>query len=355
MTALASFFQNFFDNKARYFLGFIIVLSFFSCSSIKDSIDIGGETMGTTFSIKIVSQKNILLNPSQIRSGIDSILYSVNSQMSTYVPNSEISLFNSSPVNSAINISNEFSFVIARSIYWTNLSAGAFDITVLPLVLLWKEGKKDREYKDSWQPPTDLEITLEMIKVGSKKINLKKNTLKKSFAGQKLDVNAIAKGWGVDQIFNYIKELGYKNFMIEIGGEIRALGKNISNDYWMIGIDRPSTNTVPGQELFGIIPIKNQAMATSGNYRNFYEFNGKLYSHIVDPRTGRAIETNTSSVTVIGPKCVDADALATALSAMSLLQGKQLVEGLKDFEAIWIIRKENNFEIELSTGMPKLY
>tara|TARA_B110000438_G_scaffold71654_1_gene71864 strand:+ start:2884 stop:3951 length:1068 start_codon:yes stop_codon:yes gene_type:complete len=343
--------------KARLLLGFYFIL-LFGCNRSLPLVNLSGNAWGTTYSIKIISDKNISHNISEIKLGIDSIIVDIDNQMSTYKINSEISLFNNLPKNGAINISHGFSEVIKRSIYWSEVTLGSFDITIFPAVINWRQGKKDREYNDIWEPPTDLDIIMEMEKIGYDKIKLSDNTLKKSITGQMIDVNAIAKGWGVDQIFDYLKFNGYSRFMVEVGGEIRVLGLNNKGKKWEIGIDKPIRGNNPGENIIGeVARLKDQAMATSGNYRNYYEFDGNKYSHIIDPRNGKSIFSDISSVTVVAPNCLDADVLATALNVLSYDEGLQLINSLVGYEALWIIDVgyNNNFKVEYSSGMPVIW
>ena len=209
----------------------------------------------------------------------------------------------------------------------------------------------DREYKEKWEPPSDLDIIVAKDKVGFNEIKLSQNSLIKAFKGQQIDVNAIAKGWGVDHLFSLVESFGYTNFMVEIGGEVRVSGKNIQNKPWQIGIDYPLTNTVPGEKIIGVVSLVDRSMATSGNYRNFYEFDKKKYSHILDPRTGYPIDSNIASVTVVAPLCMDADAIATALSVMSLESGKVMVEENEGIEAFWVLSENEKFRTVKSAGM----
>ena len=333
-------------------LGFCFIL-IFGCNRELPIVSFSGSAWGTTYSIKIVSDQHIAIEASEIKSGIDSIILDIDNQMSTYKVNSEISLFNSLSKNGAINISNGFSEVIKRSIYWSEITSGSFDITVFPAVINWREGKKDREYQGIWEPPTDLDIIIEMNKIGYEKIKLSGRTLIKTVKGQMIDVNAIAKGWGVDKIFDYLERNGIARFMVEVGGEIKVLGLNNKGQKWKIGIDKPIDGNNPGEKIIRVAELNDQAMATSGNYRNFLEFNGKKYSHIIDPRNGKSIFSNISSVSVVAPNCLDADVLATALNVLSYEDGLNLIESLKGYEALWIVDiGENNFEVKISSGMP---
>jgi len=333
-------------------LGFLFIAWFLGCSQPKQYIEIHGKTMGTSYSIRIVPSIDLQINKEEIQFGLDSLLTEIDRQMSTYRLDSEISIFNSLNKNEAIHISDEFAIVLKRAIYWGEITKGAFDVSVLPSILLWRKGKPDREYPDQWEPPTDLESVMEMVKVDFKKINLNRNNLIKSFLDQMIDLNAIAKGWGVDQLFEYMRDAGMKNFMVEIGGEVRTIGKNNKGSHWKIGIDKPMIGTVPGEQIYSVVSISNQAMATSGNYRNFKEYENVPYSHIINPRTGRPTQSNIASVTVVAPNCMDADALATALNVMEVEEGLELVESLDGFEAFWIIKENEELRSVPSSGMP---
>ncbi|MGY8780869.1 MAG: FAD:protein FMN transferase [Fidelibacterota bacterium] len=339
-------------HKTQLLLGFCFLIYFYACERQSPLVEFSGNSWGTTYTIKIVTEESSSFDFSRLKIGIDSIFISIDNQMSTYKVNSEISLFNMLPKDGAINISSGFVNVIQRSIYWSGITSGAFDITVFPAVLNWREGRKDREYKEIWAPPTDLDVIMEMEKIGYDKLNLNGNTLIKRIKGQMIDVNAIAKGWGVDQIFRYLKFEGFLSFMVEIGGEVRTIGKNNIGKNWRIGIDKPIEGQRPGESIYKVISLKNKSMATSGNYRDFYEYEGLQYSHIIDPTSGKTIQNNILSVTVTAPNCLDADVLATALNVMSFTQGLKLIESLKGYEALWIIKEDESFKSVASSGMP---
>ncbi len=335
--------------QARLLLGFLVFSGFLACYGPDLYVEFSGHTMGTTYFIRIVPQRDIPLNYTLVQSDLDSILSEIDKQMSTYRLDSEITKFNESNVGEITIISNEFASVLRRSMYWGKATRGALDITVMPAVLVWRYGSRG----DHWIPPTADQIQSAMKKVGYENIDLVNLNLQKSIPGQMIDLNAIAKGWGVDQLFKYFKNKGILSMMVEIGGEVRTTGKNIKGKEWQIGIDTPLMSSRPGQNIFAVIAVANKGMATSGNYRKFFKFEGTQYSHIVDPRTGNALQSNISSVTVLGPTCMDADALATALNVMTVEEGLNLVERLKDFEAFWIIKEgEGQFKSVASLGMP---
>ena len=157
----------------------------------------------------------------------------------------------------------------------------------------------------------------------------------------KIDLNAIAKGYGVDVVFELLQSLGYTDILVEIGGEVRCAGLNGEGEYWKIGIDKPILDVLPGKELQTIIPLDNQALATSGDYRNYFEYNGEIFSHMIDPITGYPTKNNVASVSVTAPNCTTADALATALMVIGL-DGIKLINLMEEVEAMLIIRTDNN-------------
>jgi thiamine biosynthesis lipoprotein len=157
----------------------------------------------------------------------------------------------------------------------------------------------------------------------------------------KLDVNAIGKGYGVDLVFEWILENGFKNIFVEIGGEVRCSGKNQDGLLWQVGLIDPKISASPGDELYAIVALDGKAMATSGNYRNFVEKNGQILGHTIDPRTGFPVETNVLSVSVITNSCMEADGWATALMVLNYEEGNKLVSDGTDLNALWIVEAEN--------------
>ena len=218
----------------------------------------------------------------------------------------------------------------------------------MPSIVTWRKGFVD-SFESEWKPPLINDIVSAKDKVDYAKVLLRGDILIKVIDGQMIDLSAIAKGWGVDQLFELFRNLDVTNLMVEVGGEVRTMGTNIKKEKWKIGIDTPIFDSAPGENIFKVAVLENQAIATSGNYRNFYTFNDKRFSHIIDPRTGYPVETNIASVTVLGPNCMDTDALATALSVLNFNEGKALIESLDGFEALWIIKEENGVLISQST------
>lgn len=213
---------------------------------------------------------------------------------------------------------------------------GAFDVTVMPLVNAWGFGYK------SGTLPTQKDIDSLRQFVGCRHLTLKADsTLKKDKPGITIDLGAIAKGYGVDCVAKLLLQHDVKNFMVEIGGEVITHGRNPNGEKWKIGISKPIENPAPKDELQTVIYSENEAMATSGNYRNFYVKDGKKYAHTIDPKTGYPVQHSLLSATVFAPDCTTADAFATAFMVMGLEKAKNVLERRKDLKACLIYADEN--------------
>ena len=305
--------------------------------------------MGTTYQLKYVSPNGLTV-PAVLKVGIDSVLIEVNRQMSTYIPGSEISWFNRSESTEPITVGEEFYYVVNRALYWSRKSNGAFDITVFPLLYLWGFGPGDTGVPDQF--PDSSTINRRMSHVGYEKIRTEKSSIVKLDPYISIDLNAIAKGFGVDAVFDYLESQNVSDMMVEIGGEARVKGKNPQAKQWAIAIERPKLSAEREEGFDWVINLDNQAMATSGDYRNYFEIDGEIYSHEIDPRTGYPSQSGIASATVTAPTCTDADALATAIMVMSITDGLELVESLPEVEAFLIIRETaDRFRSQQSSGM----
>jgi len=325
---------------------FLIIILINGCSNSNVITVFAGKTMGTTYTIKINSHKINTIEKISIQEKIDSLLLSINDQMSTYIDDSEISRFNNTKLNEPFKISNEFFSVVNKSKYLYDLSDGAFDITIKPIVSLWGFGIYGNEI---WVPPNSREISEKIKNVnGDYLIIGGLNYISKLNPNLELDVNAIAKGFGVDAIHQTLFQIGYKNIMVEIGGEVRCSGKKRNDIDWHIGIELPETDS---REIGHIIRLKDASMATSGDYRNYFRYNSKIYSHAIDPRTGYPVENSLASATIITTDCMSADGLATAIMVLGVTKGMKLVERLEDTECLLIERLESGqYIVHKSSG-----
>ncbi len=293
--------------------------------------------MGTTYSIKI-NQADLQLSSEKINTDIGDILKAVNAKMSTYIDDSELSLINQNKSHEWIPLSVDLHFIINEAARISRLTKGSFDITVGPLVNLWGFGPS----KEPQEIPSVAEISAALTSIGYQHINLRSSPL--SIQKEKpeiyLDLSGIAKGYAVDKMAEYLELQQVDNYMVEIGGEIRAKGVNDINFAWRIGIEKPVTEE---RSVQGIIKLENIAMATSGDYRNYFEQDGKRFSHTIDPRTGRPVTHELVSVTVLHASATQADALATGLLVMGKDAATKLAEEL-DLAVLFIERSNTGFE-----------
>ena len=300
--------------------------------------------MGTTYSIKIadkIDRKKI----KDLNLKINFLLININNLFSTYIPNSEISKFNKS-INS-FKMTDEFSnlYKLSEEIYQN--TNGAYDPTIHPLVKLWGFGSEGRI--DSL--PNDLNIKNIKSSIGLNKISINKNNLLKSNPHIELDFSAIAKGYGVDAVSQFLINNRIINFMVEIGGEIYCNGTKYE-EHWQIGLQNPFSNS-NNDDVLKIINLKNNAMATSGNYRNYFEFNGEKYSHTINPDTGYPVNHNVVSVTIISDNCAIADGYATAMMVLGQNDGLRIIEERENLEAIFVVGSSDQYQIIQSTGIKK--
>lgn len=282
------------------------------------TVRITGSTMGTTYDLKLVPAPGQII-PSDLKDRVEKVLARVNQQMSTYDPNSELSRFNQSPSTDWVAVSPELQMVVAEGLRISELSGGAFDITVGPLVNLWGFGPEPR--RD--QVPSDDAIAQARERVGYWRLHARTepSALKKDRADIYVDLSALAKGYGVDQLAELMEASGIGNYLVSISGDVRAKGRNGKGQPWTVAIERP----VAGQRAVErLLQLGDHSVSTAGDYRNFFEQNGQRYSHIINPRTGRPVPQTLVSVTVISDSDMAADAADTALMAAGPDFGFQL-------------------------------
>lgn len=329
---------------------FAVTILLSSCSEKgldRDLIVISGQTMGTGYVVKIVTAETI---PKQrfleIKDEIDSLLEVVNQQMSIYIDNSEITLFNHFKKTDWFPVSTETAEIFKQSLEISEKSEGAFDITVGPLVNLWGFGSE----KKSANMPNENSITQIMQLIGYQKISAKLSppSIRKKVLNIYCDLAAIAKGYGVDRIAKYLEFNGISDYLVEIGGEIRAKGRNQQDTVWQIGIATPENES----GIQTVIPLSNLSMATSGDYRFYFERKGVRYSHIINPKTGKPITHKLASVTVIHTSCAYADAMATAIIVLGPEDGYKLAQR-ENLPVLLIIREGNDFVEKMTPEFKK--
>ncbi|KNF09213.1 thiamine biosynthesis lipoprotein ApbE [Gottschalkia purinilytica] len=297
----------------------------------------------TTYLMGTIINLNIFENASDdiFEKSFD-IVKRIENKMSPNIENSEISTINKNAGISSTNVSQETFNVIEKSINYSNLSKGYFDISTGPLVNLWVIGTEKARV------PSEDEIKQLLDKVGYKNIALDKNnssvTLSKQ--GMMLDLGGIAKGYTADEIAKYLKSQNINKAIIDLGGNIYALGSKSNSEPWKIGVQNPFVDA-RGTHI-GILSVRNKSVVTSGVYERFLEANKKRYHHILNPFTGYPIDNNLMSVTIVSDKSIDGDALSTSVFSLGLEEGLKLVKSQKNVEAIFVT---NNKEVYITPGL----
>ncbi|CAB1061117.1 FAD:protein FMN transferase (EC @ FAD:protein FMN transferase (EC, NqrBC-associated [Olavius sp. associated proteobacterium Delta 1] len=322
--------------KYKYILVPIFVLLISTAVDAQREHLIQGRTMGTTYHVNVVAGN--FQSIAGLKETIDARLVEINGSMSTYQRDSEISRFNDmKQAGQAFEISADFLQVMMTAKTIFELSEGAWDGTVNPLVELWGFGRAGPKRA----PPPKQEIAALLNNIGFENIEISQNaSLLKKRRSLTLDLSSIAKGYGVDQVADIVHQAGFTDYLVEIGGEIFASGKRQDGNMWRIGINRPRQDAA-FDEVYKVVDLYNKAFATSGDYRNFYEVEGVRYSHIIDPRTGYPVSNGVVSVSIIADNCTLADGLATAVMVMGTEKGLDLINRLEGVEGLIIIEKPN--------------
>ncbi|MFH2142916.1 MAG: FAD:protein FMN transferase [Bacteroidota bacterium] len=338
-------------NTINYFLLFIVII-LFSCHNNNKSSPPGetpeflsteGYALGTSYHIKYENT-----NKTDLSKDIAELLDGFENSLSTFRPNSIISLINQN--NTSVIPDKYFTECFNKAQEVSEKVNGAFDITVAPLVNIWGFGFTEKTEVDESKIQDLLKY------VGYKKIRLENNKIIKDDPSVMLDASAIAKGQSVDVVCEFFDSLGIVNYMVEIGGEVRAKGYKQNSQNWIIGIDKPIDNSDETyRELEAMVKLENMALATSGNYRRFYEIGGIRYSHTINPSTGYPVNHTLLSATVLSKDCITADAYATAFMVLGLDESLKIVNNNPDIEAYFISAgNDNNYKVDYSEGFKKL-
>lgn len=279
---------------------------------------------------------------------LDSLMTAINKEVSTYVPSSAISRFNQS--ETGIQLNGELHFIenVKAAQLAHKRSQGHFDPTVMPLVNYWGFGYTSKDKVKA----VETERIEELVRlVGMDQITLTDVEIAKPEAGIQLDFSASAKGYFVDQVALFLDSKNVDNYMVEIGGEARTKGKNEQGNLWRLGVNTPSEDATVN-ELFALIPLENEAIATSGNYRNYYTVDGITYSHTISPVTGIPERTQLLSATIVTYECTYADAYATACMVMGLDAAQEWVNSLEGVEGFFIYSgDQNNMQTITTAGL----
>jgi FAD:protein FMN transferase len=323
-------------------------------------LKLSGQTMGTTWNATLVGPPATV----DFQSAIQAAVEEVDRKMSTYREDSELSRFNRADAGESFRISILTLKVLGNALTLAEKSGGAFDPTILPLVEGWGFGAGDGVEQPSAEQIAEWQSQMgwQHLSIGERSpsseveagtsptLNSTTFPIEKTKAGLRVDLSANAKGFGVDHAATAIQSNGCSNFLIEVGGELRASGRKADGTAWRIGIDRPKDDLFAPRDLQQVLEVGNWSVATSGDYRNYREVDGKRISHLIDPRTGYPITHNLASVTVIAKDCMTADGLATAITILGVEQGLKLLEQYPQTHAYFILRDGDGFQVRESVG-----
>jgi len=320
------------------FLVVLVVLTLMRLCSERPTealLEFRGPTMGTTYSVTIVAKGVSSAGRHTLAAMIEDLLTGVDRLMSTYDPESELSRFNRHSSTEAFAVSPETFEVLRVALEVSELTGGAFDVTVGPLVAAWGFGATDRVPA----PPQPEELAALRQRVGYRLLELDpaSRSVVKRHPETECDLSAVAKGYGVDAVARGLVERGYTDFLVEVGGETKARGEREGGGPWRVAIERPEPAR---RSIFKVVELENRALATSGDYRSYYEKDGVMLSHLIDPRSGRPIAHGLASVSVVHPSAAHADALATGLGVLGAEEGYTLAES-RGLAAYFIVRERD--------------
>lgn len=318
----------------------LVLLLLVGCEAEPEIRRFQGPIFGTGYHVTVYAELNET-NYKELATGIQAELERVDALMSTYRDDSELSRFNRAPIGVPFFLSPETAEVIRESLRIARLSDGAFDITVGPVVNLWGFGPGERPL----EVPDQVALAAALARVDIHALHLEGNKIRKSKPVY-IDLSGIAKGYGSDRVAEYLLAQGIDDFLVEIGGEIRTHGMKPDGSPWRIAVEKPR---VDERSVQRIIDLGAAAVATSGDYRNYYEFEGQRYSHTIDPRTGKPITNDVASVTVISERSATADALATAFTVMGADAALKVAER-ENIAVYFIVRSNDGFNIRMSTA-----
>ncbi|MEM6463238.1 MAG: FAD:protein FMN transferase [Pseudomonadota bacterium] len=307
--------------KTALFIAAALLLSACGSEETAKVLRISGETMGTTYNITAVDVPDNMTQET-LSGDVETVLADVNAKMSNWDPDSEVSRFNTGSDTAPVQVSEDFMTVMIAADSVHGLSDGKFDVTLGPLIELWGFGPRKPE--DPVPSDTEIEAALAFVGQGDVlNVDEQAQTVAKTSAPVGINLSAIAKGFGIDAVAARLKAIGIENYMVEIGGDLVAAGRNEQGEAWRIGIEKPE----PGEDTVElVVPVIDKGLATSGDYRNFVEYDGVRYSHIIDPVTGRPITHWTTSASVVADNAMMADAWATAMLVLGAERGLEVAE-----------------------------
>lgn len=326
----------------RNLAGACLAVLLVSCGAERKTYELVGSTMGTTFNVQVVSLPDAT-DAEELKAEISDTLADIEQSMSTYRPDSELSRFNAHTTSEWFNVSESLCRVVESAQAVSKMSGGAFDVTVGALVNLWGFGPG----KVASEPPEPQQVAELLRVLGSERLHTDcaRPALQKDTAAVYVDLSGYAKGYGVDRVAELLDSAGVADYLVEIGGEVRASGRNSRDSKWTIAIESPQRDS---RKLARIVSLTDAAMATSGDYRIYFESAGTFYSHTIDPRTGYPVSHNGAAVTVVADTAAFADGMATALLVLGPVDGLKLAED-ENIAAFFQLRVDDAIDERMST------
>lgn len=322
----------------KYLIVFCCFLLAFSCKApVSKPIVISGKAQGTYYAVTYFDKESRNFQPE-----FDSLFASFDLSASIYKRESIISRFNHNDTSTIAD--STFTIIFNKAMEISNLTNGAFDITVMPLVNAWGFGSDVRSKMDSARVDSLLPLT------GFNKVKLVNGRLEKMDPSMMIDYNAIAQGYSADLIGKFLETKGIKNYLVDVGGEVLGKGAKPNGSPWIVGIEKPAANSDDTRKIQISIPLRNRALATSGSYRKFFIENGLKYSHTIDPKTGFPVTHNVLSVSVMAEDCMTADAYATAFMVMGLDKTREFLASNKNLDVFVIYDDKGNLSTWESGG-----
>ena len=321
-------------------------LALAACAAPPRETLLDGETMGSAWTVKIAG--SLPLDREQLQAGVQARFEAVDQALSTYRADSALSRFNDHASDDWIDIDPELAQVLGYALSLAQLSDGAYDVTVGPLVNLWGFGPDPATHR----VPTDSAIAAARARVGWRKVevDVQQHRARKQ-SGVRIDLSSLGKGRGVDRVAEYLDAQGVANYLIDLSGKLRARGRNARGMVWQVAVEQPAPDDPSGaaRTVPAVVALRDESIATAGNYRRFFESGGRHYSHIIDPRTGAPVAHATLSATALGPTCMQADALATLLMVMDPAAALRIAAG-QGVPALLIQREGGGFSLQRSAA-----
>jgi FAD:protein FMN transferase len=321
-------------------LGWVILTLAGLCAVAAEDLPVvrwQGRTMGSPYTVQIVGTNLSSGQIESLKSEVEKRLKEVNRQMSHYQTDSELSQFNRAPAHKAFKVSPEFARVVRFSLEMDRRSNGAFDITLAPVINLWGFGEKT----DQRVVPPEAELEAAMQKTGCRHLTVTaKDELVKDIPDLTLNLSAVAKGFGVDEMERVLHEHGLTNSYVSIAGEVRVCGYNPRGTKWQVGISAPVAHWNEADPMAAVASVSNQAISTSGDYQKFFtDPQGRRLSHIIDPKTGWPVQQNVGGVSVVAADSMTADALGTTLFVLGPEAGLKFIESWTNAAALFMVRE----------------